>query len=284
MSSFTEPISPELVLVSPELAAIARAGLPDRPWEAFLPAADPADNEVARLRPPATPPRPSPAAEPAPDAAVVPSRRATRRRPRVPVGLILLTAFTGLVTAGSVLPVRDAPTLGPPPARANGLTTTPVTPSTSQEPTVRPAPAPPTIDTNTNTGTAPAVSLPSSTTPTPHPDPAPRPAAPRVLPSRVQPYGGYVFARGLGLLRVDAGARSIVELHANVGCGGELVVRRIRITLDGRFSARRLSRGPGRPSVTVTGVFARAGTVHGTIRVTKGRCASGLVRFTGRLS
>lgn len=280
MSSFTEPISPELVLVSPELAAIARAGLPDRPWEAFLPAADPAGDEVARIRPPATTQRPSPAAEPVPEAEAVASRRATRRRPRVPVGLILLAAFAGLVIAGSVLPVRDAPTLGPPPARANGLSTAPVTPATSQEPTVRPAPAPPTIGTET----VPAASLPSSTTPTPHPDPAPLPAAPRVLSSRVQPYGGYVFARGLGLLRVDARARSIVELHTNVGCGRELVVRRIRITLDGRFSARRLSKGPGRPTVTVTGVFARAGTVHGTIRVTKGRCRSGPVRFTGRLS
>jgi hypothetical protein len=32
-----ETISPELALVSPELAALARALLPDRPWEAFLP-------------------------------------------------------------------------------------------------------------------------------------------------------------------------------------------------------------------------------------------------------
>ncbi len=275
MSSFTEPISPELVLVSPELAAIARAALPDRPWEAFLPAADPADNEVARLRPPAAKQRSSSAAEPVPDAEAVASRRASRRRPRVPVGLILLAAFAGLVIAGSVLPVRDAPTLGPPPAQANGLSTVPVSPATSQEPAVRPAPAPPTIGTDT----VPAVSLPSATTPIPHPDPAPR-----FLPSHVQPYGGYFFGRGLGLLRVDGGARSIVELRTNIGCVGELVVRRIHITLDGRFSARRLSKGPGRPTVTVTGIFARAGTVHGTIRVTKGRCSSGLVRFTGRLS
>ena len=35
--SAPEPISPELALVSPELAAAARRALPDRPWEAFAP-------------------------------------------------------------------------------------------------------------------------------------------------------------------------------------------------------------------------------------------------------
>jgi hypothetical protein len=33
--SLVERLTPELVLVSPELAAAARAALPDRPWEAF---------------------------------------------------------------------------------------------------------------------------------------------------------------------------------------------------------------------------------------------------------
>ena len=131
MSSFAEPavpepISPELALVSPELAAIARAGLPDRPWEAFFqPVA-----EGAPLRPPAavvpvvvapTPSRVAPAE----------LEHAGRRRPRIPVGLLLLVAFAGLLVAGSVLPVRDAPTLGPPPARANGLTTPTAPPATT---------------------------------------------------------------------------------------------------------------------------------------------------------
>ena len=32
-----EPLTPELCLVSPDLAAAARAALPDRPWERFAP-------------------------------------------------------------------------------------------------------------------------------------------------------------------------------------------------------------------------------------------------------
>jgi hypothetical protein len=146
-----EPISPELALVSPELAVIARAGLPDRPWEAFFhPVA-----EITPLRPPAvvgsllvTPPSLVAPAEP-------PS--ASRRRPRIPVGLLLLAAFVGLVVAGSVLPVRDAPTLGPPPARANGLTTPTGPPATPQGPQVATTPG---------SAVVPAVPPPSTTTTT----------------------------------------------------------------------------------------------------------------------
>lgn len=152
MSSFAEPvvpepISPELALVSPELAAIARAGLPDRPWEAFFqPVA-----EVAPLRPPAAV---VPVVVAPTQSRVAPAEPegAPRRRPRIPVGLLLLVAFAGLLVAGSVLPVRDAPTLGPPPARANGLTTPTAPPAT-------PAPVPPVAPPSTTTTTTVHVSL-----------------------------------------------------------------------------------------------------------------------------
>ena len=125
MAPFAEPISPELALVSPELAAAARAALPDRPWEAFLPTAD-----VAALlrRPSALPDSSVAVADPISDAdaVVLLSHTSSRRRPRVPVALILLAAFAGLLVAGSVLPARDAPTLGPPSATAG--TTAPVPP------------------------------------------------------------------------------------------------------------------------------------------------------------
>jgi hypothetical protein len=49
-----EPLSPELALVDPDLAARARAALPDRPWAPRpRPAAPPADLEPAPAAPPA---------------------------------------------------------------------------------------------------------------------------------------------------------------------------------------------------------------------------------------
>ena len=45
------PLSPELALVDPDLAAAARAGLADRPWEAFVPLpAEILDLETVRSR------------------------------------------------------------------------------------------------------------------------------------------------------------------------------------------------------------------------------------------
>lgn len=291
MSSFTEPISPELALVSPELAAIARAGLPDRPWEAFLPPPAPAGDpvgdpvgdlvgdEALRLRPPATAQRPSPPLEPVADPLPGTARRRSRR-PRVPVGLLLLAAFAGLVVAGSVLPVRDAPTLGPPPARANGLTAPAPGPVASTTPQV-----PPTVARAvTQAETVPSVPPPQSTPDRKNTRLGPLPNPVGVSRPRVRPQGGYVFAKGLGFLRVDARARTIVELRSSVGCGKQLSVYGIRIGADGRFSARRRAQGRDPLTVTVHGVFVGVAKVRGTIRVTRGRCDSGPVRFAGRLS
>ena len=289
MSSFIEPISPgpispELALVSPELAAIARAALPDRPWEAFLPP----EAEAAPLRPP-TISEPLVVVQVAPAPEPVGSQSASRRRPRVPVGLILLAAFVGLVVVGSVLPVRDAPTLGPPPARANGLSVPQTPPPRPQGPQISTTPAPSTIPAVAPPRST-TTTVPTTTTPVARGKLVPRRSTARLVSTaplvhpQARPQGRYVLARGVGLLRVGAGARSIAEIRANIGCGWEVVTKRISIASDGRFSARRVALGQVRSTITVTGVFARAGTVHGTIRVTKGRCVSGPIIFTGRLS
>ncbi len=283
---FSEPISPELVLVSPELAAIARAGLPDRPWEQFLPPV----GAVTPLRPPAIAEPPA-GAEPESAGASVASQHPSRRRPRVPVGAILLVAFVGLVVAGSVLPERDAPTLGPPPARANGLSVPSATPPTPTTPTTPASPATPATTPTTPvsrttrpTTTPTAPTKPTAPTPrTVHPRPAP--LSPKVKVVRRAPVsGGYVLARGFGRLRVGADARSILELNVDIGCRGEVVLRRVGISPAGRFSVRRVVRRPVRTTVSVTGVFTLAGRVHGTMRVTTPGCASGPIVFTGRLS
>ena len=88
-------ISPELVLVCPELAERARAALPDRPWEAFLP----------RL--------PSqPAAWSAPHVATPEGWSVTRVLSLVPAAL--LAGFVAVVIAGSLPWLGERPTLGPP--------------------------------------------------------------------------------------------------------------------------------------------------------------------------
>jgi hypothetical protein len=104
-----EPISPELVLVDPELAAGARAALPDRPWPAPVP--------------------------------IEPARRPGRGR-RFPVGAIVgqlgfAAAFLLAISVLSVLPRADRPTFAAPPTPR---TSQPAAPQRMQPPTVREKP------------------------------------------------------------------------------------------------------------------------------------------------
>jgi outer membrane biosynthesis protein TonB len=107
-----EPISPELVLVDPELAAGARAALPDHPWPAPVPI-DPS------LRP-------------------GPGRQFR-------VGAILgqlgfVAAFILVISVLSVVPKGDRPTFAARPAPAKPRTSQPAAPQRTQPPTVRKKP------------------------------------------------------------------------------------------------------------------------------------------------
>jgi hypothetical protein len=131
-----EPISPELVSVDPELAATARAALPEEPWQMFIPA-------------------PAPAAEPAPlpvatEPLVVP-RRSLR-------GTGIALAFVVAAVAGIVVGSTDVfkrandrpsfaaepPTAAPSVAATTGVTTTVAPPTVTATPTPTPAPTTPT--------------------------------------------------------------------------------------------------------------------------------------------
>jgi outer membrane biosynthesis protein TonB len=110
-----EPISPELVLVDPELAAGARAALPDHPWPAPVPI----------------------------DPSLLPGRGR-----QFPAAAILgqfgfLAAFILVIFVLSVVPSVDRPTLAaqggePPPATPR--TSQPAAPQRTQPPTVRKKP------------------------------------------------------------------------------------------------------------------------------------------------
>ena len=247
-----EPLSPELALVSPELAVAARAALADRPWEAFLPPA----GQVVPLRPPVGVPESSvPAVEADVDAVAVGSvsHAPSRQRPRVPIGLVLLAAFIGLVVVGSVLPVRDAPTLGPPLAQAG---TTPPAAAQPEPVTVVPAPA---IVIAADRDPAPPLATVRARA---RVSPAPRQPAVRL----------YAMASGKGFLRVDAQRRSIVELHAILPCAGTVTVRDISFAADGAFHVRRHVGFGARLPVVVQGRAIGKHAARGTIRVTGGTC------------
>jgi hypothetical protein len=112
----TDVVSPELALVCPELAAAARAALPDRPWEVFAPPRPPPRLRLVSSPPAATPPV-------APPVPTRPGRASARPGLGAALGLLTVVA---LVATG-LLPARDAPTLrdAPPRPRAPALPPSP---------------------------------------------------------------------------------------------------------------------------------------------------------------
>ena len=125
------PISPELVLVCPDLAERARAALPDRPWEVFLPRLP--------LRPAASHPEPVPvavagtAAPPAPTAGSAPIAHSWPGRLVSIFPAVLIAGFVAVVVAGSLPWLGQRPTLGPEPPHVQPLPA--VTPSARTSPT-----------------------------------------------------------------------------------------------------------------------------------------------------
>jgi hypothetical protein len=123
-----EPISPELVSVDPELAAAARAALPEEPWQMFTPAPAPLPVATESLGAP---------------------RRSLRR---AGIALAFVTAAVAGVVVGSTdvfKRANDSPSFAAEPSPAapsvaatTGVTTTVAPPSVTATATPEPAPAP----------------------------------------------------------------------------------------------------------------------------------------------
>jgi hypothetical protein len=113
-----DPVSPELVLVSPELAERQRAALPERPWESFA-SAQPV------LRPPRLPELAAPLGQttvPLTTPAPAPTSRGSQVASAVPI--VLMAGFIAVIVVGSLPWVGERPTLGPRPSPAPPRTTT----------------------------------------------------------------------------------------------------------------------------------------------------------------
>jgi hypothetical protein len=119
-----ESISPELALVDPELAEAARAALPERPWEAFLPPPRPEPVRAPEPKPvheialPAVlelpveqPPLRQEPATVAATAPAVPLPAPARRRRRIPITPLVVLGLGIVVTVAGYLPASDAPVL-----------------------------------------------------------------------------------------------------------------------------------------------------------------------------
>lgn len=192
-----DPISPELVMVDPAIAAEARAQLPLPGSFASRPAV-----EEPRLAPTvvARPVEPEPARQP---------RRRWRRRA---AGVVVLAGVAGALAALGYVLVGDrsssqavseqpARSITAPPRTTAPVTTPPATapsthtiaPPTTKAPprpaTTTKAPTPPAAPTHT----VPATPPPVATTPKPKPKPKPAPVVPK--PPKAQPDPSFVPAR-----------------------------------------------------------------------------------------
>jgi len=267
------PLSPELALVSSDLAEIARAFLPDRPWEQFLPAPAPFER-VARGAYEAISPAPDEhTALPVEIAASSPSSTSPptlRRRRRPSIGVLAWGVF-GVIVFISCLPiVLDGPSLGA------------SSPPTGTTPTDLAHPSP---GQNGDGGRSkPGDRVRGSTSPkgstsTPL---ASAPADPSRSVTTAQSQRPFSGAYLVGPLRLLLGeSKFSLSVTATGLCGATTKIVGIPVSQDGRFSAERKT---GEAIIVVGGRFQPPDHATLTVRIRRASCDTGARTFSGRIS
>ena len=264
-----EPLSPELVLVCPQLRLEALIALPDRPWEAFLPprSEDPAALVAATGTITAGPLTALTSADPvavasagvtgadfpveAADGRGVPATPIASRRGRS-LALVTVALIVGFV-AGQFIRQPTRPSFLP------------------------------------SGGGSPAASLPA---------PAEQPTRETSSPGQgaggpettlagglAVPRGGYVFGSS-GRFQIAPDLRTVRTFHARVKCARTVVIPAMSLRGGSRFAYRGQIRAGNKRAVQldVAGRFLDSSRVRGFVRARSAGCDSGKVRFLARLS
>lgn len=248
------PLSPELVLVAPELAELARRALE-------VPLRQPQDGRDA----------------PSPPIGFGWQRRSSRRRPsRSRRALVAAGAFgfaLGVAATGWVGVRRQpAPIVEPAPRAAVDAAVLPTSRRGSESGArLRPLRSGARRERVTS-----QTHVAAETRRRPRRRPPLRPIGP--------PNAGYIFGKS-GQFRISAHARAVVGFMPDPRCGELFTLRPMQVARDGRFSFTGAPPATGdKARIVVRGRFVTRTLVRGTIHLRTNRCDSGVYRFTARLS
>ena len=264
------PLSPELVLVSPDLKA--RALVEERiarPRPYLVPPLD----EIVPLLPEAASPQADAAPPEIPPMPLAPVQ-ATPPPPEwhLTVGAATLIALAAIVVFGVGLAVgrfaidsssseSAAPSAGPPaaaPVQAGRPKAAPAAPSVA----ATPVPAQP-------KRTSPSTAGDESAADAAHPVPA----------------GGYVMPEGRGRFRVSSNGRTILDFTLATSCAGGLTLPPIEVGTNGSFTfAGHPAGSPPGTTARVEGRFVSSAEARGTAQVSGSTCRLPTTTFVARLS
>jgi hypothetical protein len=290
------PLSPELVLVSPDLRE--RALLEEEERAAPVPPQADVEPPTASVAPAPRVPVPSPP-EPPPraEASAGPGGRRLTAGAATAIALIALIVFGAGVAIGKlafpastarspVAPRAASPkppvTASAPRTSSSASTTLPATSTARSSAAPRAAsPKPPVTAspprTSSSAPTTPPVRQPRPSTTPPHAKTLP----PRTL--RPTPNGGYVFSGGT--FRLSGTGRRILDFTLRTTCSGPLTLPPIQVAATGAFTFSGQPPGalPG-TTVRVTGRFVSPVAARGTTRVTRRTCNGPARPFAAQLS